>query len=133
MRKYSFSKRVIHIWNKLSNDCVNAGSVNMSNNTIDRYLIRVGYTYMITLSTCHQERSFGRQVGLLNLVMSQPGLLYVQFVHYCTDASLQSRCPQESTLNLDWTGVFASNSTLVYEINIGMKRHAHFQWSPIKL
>ena len=29
MRKYSFSQRVINKWNKLSNDCVNAGSVNM--------------------------------------------------------------------------------------------------------
>ena len=29
MRKYSFSQRVIIEWNKLSNDCVNASSVNM--------------------------------------------------------------------------------------------------------
>ena len=29
MRKYSFSQRVINEWNKLSNDCVNASSVNM--------------------------------------------------------------------------------------------------------
>ena len=28
MRKYSFSQRVINEWNKLSNDCVNASSVN---------------------------------------------------------------------------------------------------------
>ena len=28
-RKYSFSQRVINKWNKLSNDCVNASSVNM--------------------------------------------------------------------------------------------------------
>ena len=40
MRKYSFSQRV----NKLPNDCVNASSVNMFKNRIDRYLIRVGYT-----------------------------------------------------------------------------------------
>ena len=44
MRKYSFSQRVIHEWNKLPNDCVNASSVNMFKNRIDRYLIRVGYT-----------------------------------------------------------------------------------------
>ena len=37
MRKYSFPQRVIH-------DCVNASSVNMFKNRIDRYLIRVGYT-----------------------------------------------------------------------------------------
>ena len=44
MRKYSFSQRVINEWNKLPNDCVNASSVNMFNNRIDRYLIRAGYT-----------------------------------------------------------------------------------------
>ena len=44
MRKYSFSQRVINVWNKLSNDCVNVRSVNMSKNKIDRYLIRTGYT-----------------------------------------------------------------------------------------
>ena len=35
-RKYSFSQRVINEWNKLSNDCVNASSVNMFKNRIDR-------------------------------------------------------------------------------------------------
>ena len=44
MRKYSFSQKVINEWNKLPNDCVNASSVNMFKNRIDRYLIRVGYT-----------------------------------------------------------------------------------------
>ena len=45
MRKYSFSQRVINEWNKLPNDCVNASNaVNMFKNTIDRYLIRAGYT-----------------------------------------------------------------------------------------
>ena len=44
MRKYSFSQRVINEWDKLPNDCVNASSVNMFKNRIDRYLIRVGYT-----------------------------------------------------------------------------------------
>ena len=44
MRKYSFSQRVINEWNKLLNDCVNASSVNMFKNRIDRYLIRAGYT-----------------------------------------------------------------------------------------
>ena len=44
MRKYSFSQRVINEWNKLPNDCVNASSVNMFKNRIDRYLIWVGYT-----------------------------------------------------------------------------------------
>ena len=41
MRKYS--QRVINEWNKLPNDCVNASSVNMFKNRIDRYLIRAGY------------------------------------------------------------------------------------------
>ena len=44
MRKYSFSQRVINEWNKLPNDCVNASSVNMFKNRINRYLIRAGYT-----------------------------------------------------------------------------------------
>ena len=44
MRKYSFSQRVINEWNKLPNDCVNASSVNMFKNRIDRYFIRAGYT-----------------------------------------------------------------------------------------
>ena len=44
MRKYSFSQRVINEWNKLLNDCVNASSVNMFKNKIDRYLIRARYT-----------------------------------------------------------------------------------------
>ena len=44
MRKYSFSQRVINEWNRRPNDCVNASSVNMFKNRIDRYLIWVGYT-----------------------------------------------------------------------------------------
>ena len=41
MRKYSFSQRVINEWNKLPNCCVNASSVNMFNNRIDRYLVHL--------------------------------------------------------------------------------------------
>ena len=37
---FSFSQRVINEWNKLPNDCVNASSVNMFKNRIDRYMIR---------------------------------------------------------------------------------------------
>ena len=44
MRKYFFSQRVINERNKLPNDCVNASSVNMYKNRIDRYLKRAGYT-----------------------------------------------------------------------------------------
>ena len=46
MRKYSFSQMVINEWNKLPNDCVNASSVNVFQNRIDKYLIRAGYTQM---------------------------------------------------------------------------------------
>ena len=46
MTKYYFSQRVINEWNKLPNGCVNASSVNMFKNRIDRYLIRAGYTKM---------------------------------------------------------------------------------------
>ena len=42
MRKYSFPQRVINERNKLTNDCVNASSVNIFKNRIDIYLIRVG-------------------------------------------------------------------------------------------
>ena len=38
------TQRTINEWKKLSNDCANATSVNIFNNTIDRYLIRMGYT-----------------------------------------------------------------------------------------
>ena len=34
----------IHLWNKLSTDCVLAGSVDMVKNIIDKYLIKAGYT-----------------------------------------------------------------------------------------
>ena len=44
MKKYSFSQRVITEWNKLPNYCINASSVNMFKNRIDRYLIKAGYT-----------------------------------------------------------------------------------------
>ena len=53
MINYSFSQRVINKWNKLPNDCVNARSVNMFKNRIDRYLSDKGrqyiYIYMIKL------------------------------------------------------------------------------------
>ena len=51
--KYSFSQRVINEWNKLPNDCVNASSVNVFKNRIDRF-----WTLdkpMASLSTCHLE------------------------------------------------------------------------------
>ena len=46
MGKYSFSQRVINEWNKLPNYCVNASSLNMFKNRIDRYMLRAGDTYM---------------------------------------------------------------------------------------
>ena len=58
MRKYSFSQKVIHEWNKLPNDCVNASSVSMFKNRIDRYLIRAGYTYMRKLLDSRQANGF---------------------------------------------------------------------------
>ena len=44
MRNYLFSQWVINEWNKLSNDCVNASSVNMFKNRIDRHMIGADYT-----------------------------------------------------------------------------------------
>ena len=44
MRKYIILYSVINEWNKPSNGCVNASTVNMFKNKIDKYLIRAGYT-----------------------------------------------------------------------------------------
>ena len=46
VRKFSFSQRTINVWNKLSEECVHASSVNniMFNNRIDKYLVKAGYT-----------------------------------------------------------------------------------------
>jgi len=38
--KYSFSQRTINDWNKLSDDCVIASSINMFKNKIASYLAR---------------------------------------------------------------------------------------------
>ena len=35
---------LLNNWKQTANDCVNASSVNMFKNRIDRYLIRAGYT-----------------------------------------------------------------------------------------
>ena len=40
LRKYSFSQRTINA----STDCVQAGSVNMFRNRIDKYLVNMDYT-----------------------------------------------------------------------------------------
>ena len=44
VRKFSFSQRSINVWNKLSTECVNASSVNVFKNRIDKYLAKAGYT-----------------------------------------------------------------------------------------
>ena len=41
VRKFSFSQRTINVWNKLSEECVHASSVNVFKNRIDKY---GGYT-----------------------------------------------------------------------------------------
>ena len=43
-RKFSFPQRTINVWNKLSVECVQAKSVNMFKNRIDKYLVKAGYT-----------------------------------------------------------------------------------------
>ena len=43
IRKYAFSQRTIHEWNRLPGECVNATSVNMFKNKIDNYFKRSGY------------------------------------------------------------------------------------------
>ena len=42
VRKFSFSQRATNVWNKLSEECVHASSVNMFNNRIDKYLVKAG-------------------------------------------------------------------------------------------
>ena len=44
IRNDSFSQMTINEWNTLFADCVNANSVNMFENKIDKYLRKVGYT-----------------------------------------------------------------------------------------
>ena len=44
IRKYSFSQRTINEWNTISTYCVNASSVNMFKNKIDKHLRRAVYT-----------------------------------------------------------------------------------------
>ena len=41
---FSFSRRTVNEWNRLSVDCVDASSVNEFKNKIDIYLRRAGYT-----------------------------------------------------------------------------------------
>ena len=38
VRKFSFSQRAINVWNKLPAACVQASSVNMFKNRIDKYM-----------------------------------------------------------------------------------------------
>ena len=38
------TKRTINVWNKLSEECVHASSVNMFKNRIYKYLVKAGYT-----------------------------------------------------------------------------------------
>ena len=46
VRKFSFSQRTINVWNKLSEECAHASSVNMFKNRIDKYLVK-GALYII--------------------------------------------------------------------------------------
>ena len=44
VRKFSFLQRTINVWNKLPAQCVQASSVNMFKNRIDKYIVETGYT-----------------------------------------------------------------------------------------
>ena len=44
VRKFEFSQRTSNAWNKVSTDCVQASSVNMLKNRIDKYVVKAGYT-----------------------------------------------------------------------------------------
>ena len=43
VRKYSFSQRVVQEWNKLSQDVVEATSVNQFKNRLDKFWQRFGH------------------------------------------------------------------------------------------
>ena len=45
VRKFSFSQRTINVWNKLSEECVHASSVNMFKNIINKDLVEAGYIH----------------------------------------------------------------------------------------
>ena len=45
--QFSGNADVFALWNKLSNECVNASSVDMFKNTTDRNLIRAVYQWRI--------------------------------------------------------------------------------------
>ena len=38
------AQRTINVWHNLSTDCVQASSVNMFKNKIDKYLVKAGFT-----------------------------------------------------------------------------------------
>ena len=63
VRKYSFSQRTINVWNNLSTDCVQASSVNMFKNKIDKYLVKAGYTYSVLPSKGHFSAVNGQSKG----------------------------------------------------------------------
>ena len=44
VRKFSFSRWTINVWNTLSTECVHPSSVNMFKNRIHKYLVKAGYT-----------------------------------------------------------------------------------------
>ena len=44
VRKFSISQRTINVWNQLSAEGVQASSVNMFKNRIDKCLVKAGYT-----------------------------------------------------------------------------------------
>ena len=51
---YSYSQRVVKIWNKLPTDWVNATSVKVFKNRIDRYLLKAENVYQYILQTLNK-------------------------------------------------------------------------------
>ena len=62
VRKFSFSQRTINVWNKLSEECVHASSVNMFKNRIDKYLVK-GALYTIQI-LCRRYTCWSYPAGL---------------------------------------------------------------------
>ena len=58
IRKYTFSQRVVNDWNKLPEECINATSVNMFKNKIDKYYLKTRREYVVDRGVNNQTKLF---------------------------------------------------------------------------
>ena len=79
---------MVNEWNKLTNGCVNASSVNMFKNRIDRYLITAGYTQMRKLFGLSISQWLPYPLAIWNSLFGMTILL--NLVKYCMSLSVES-------------------------------------------